>query len=111
MGKLSRYRAILRRVIEDYLNRKPANGQIESEAFVDPVLDRYEVMRVGWDRDRRIHGAVIHLDIINGEVWIQYDGTNRTVADEMIAAGIPQKGIVLAFHLANPRPLTGFSVG
>ncbi|HTU92858.1 MAG TPA: element excision factor XisI family protein, partial [Gemmataceae bacterium] len=40
-----------------------------------------------------------------------YDGTNRPVADELIAAGIPQEDIVLGFHPADVRPLTGFAVG
>src|SRR6266404_1689195 len=103
MDKLSHYREILRRVIEEYASYKPANGQIETEAIVDPVQDHYEVMRVGWDRHRRIHGAVIHLDIIDGKVWIQYDGTNRPVADELLAAGIPREDIVLGFHPAEVR--------
>ncbi len=111
MDKLARYREIVRRVIEEYASYKPANGQIDTEAIIDPVKDHYEVMHVGWDRHRRVHGSVIHLDIINGKVWIQYDGTNRPVADELIAAGIPQDDIVLAFHPANLRPLTGFAVG
>jgi hypothetical protein len=45
------------------------------------------------------------------EIVIQYDGTDRPVADELIAAGIPQEDIVLAFHPANLRPLTGFAAG
>jgi hypothetical protein len=44
-------------------------------------------------------------------VWIQYDGTNRPVADELIEAGIPKEDIVLGFQPAEVRPLTGFAVG
>jgi hypothetical protein len=68
-------------------------------------------MHVGWDGWRRVHGTVIHLDIHDGKVWIQYDGTNRPVADELIAAGIPKEDIVLAFHPADLRIHTGFAVG
>lgn len=110
MGRLEQYREIVRRVIEDYGSHKPSHGEIETEAIIDPVKDHYEVMHVGWDGYRRIHGCVIHLDIIDGKVWIQYDGTNRPVADELIAAGIPQEDIVLAFHPAKVRPHTGFAV-
>jgi hypothetical protein len=111
MEKLERYREILRRIIEEYASYKPAYGQIETEVIVDPINDHYELMRVGWERHHRIHGAVIHLDIINGKVWIQYDGTNWPVADALIAAGIPKEDIVLGFHPADLRPLTGFAVG
>jgi hypothetical protein len=98
-------------VIEDYAGGKPKNGQIETEAIMDRDRDHYEVVHVGWDDQRRVHGSVVHIDIIDGKVWIQHDGTNRPVAEELIAAGIPPEDIVLGFHPADLRPLTGFAVG
>ncbi|HTU90430.1 MAG TPA: XisI protein [Gemmataceae bacterium] len=111
MDKLDRYREIVRRIIEDYASGKPSHGQIDTEAIMDRERDHYEVMHVGWDGQRRVHGSVVHIDIIGDKVWLQYDGTNRPVADELIAAGIPQEDIVLGFHPADVRPLTGFAVG
>ena len=111
MDKIDRYRMILKRIIEDYASYKPSNGQIDTEAIVDSAHDHYEVMHVGWDGQRRVHGSVIHLDIIDGKVWLQYDGTTRPVADELMAAGIPREDIVLGFHPADVRPLTSFAVG
>ncbi len=111
MDKLERYREIVRRVIDEYARYKPAHGQIETEAIVDRDRDHYEVMHVGWDGVRRVHGAVIHLDLRGGKVWIQYDGTSRPVAEELVAAGIPREDIVLAFHPTELRRLTGFGVG
>jgi hypothetical protein len=111
MDKVERYREIVRRVIEEYASYKPSHGQIESEAIIDPVHDHYEVMHVGWDRRRRVHGSVVHIDIHDGKVWLQYDGTSRPVADELIASGIPREDIVLAFHPAELRHHTGFAVG
>jgi hypothetical protein len=111
MDRVERYREIVRRVIEEYASYKPSHGRIDTEAIVDRDRDHYEVMHVGWDGVRRVHGTVIHIDIINGKVWIQYDGTNRPVAEELIAAGIPREDIVLAFHPAELRPHTGYAVG
>src|SRR5215470_10427840 len=99
MDKLERYRQIVRRLVEEYASYKPSHGQIQTEAIVDPAHDHYEVMHVGWDGpggQRRVHGAVVHLDIIGGKVWVQYDGTSRPVAEELVAAGIPREDIVLA---------------
>ena len=111
MDKLDRYREIVCRIIADYASGKPSHGQIDTEAIMDRERDHYEVMHVGWDGQRRVHGSVVHIDIIGDKVWLQYDGTNRPVADELIAAGIPQEDIVLGFHPADVRPLTGFAVG
>ena len=111
MDKLNRYRDIVCRLIEEYASYKPANGQIETEAICDRTHDHYEVLHVGWDGVRRVHGAVVHIDIHDGKLWLQYDGTSRPVAEELVAAGIPRQDIVLAFHPAELRPLTGYGVG
>jgi hypothetical protein len=111
MDKLERYRDIVRRVIQEYARYKPAHGQIETEAIEDRERDHYEVMHVGWDGVRRVHGTVVHIDIHDGKVWVQYDGTSRPVAEALMAAGIPREDIVLGFHPAELRRLTGFAVG
>jgi XisI protein len=67
---------------------------------------------VGWDGIgiRRIHGSVVHNDIIGDKVWLQYEGTTRPVADELVAAGIPREDIVLGFHPPEVRKYTAFAV-
>ncbi len=67
-------------------------------------------MYAGWNGPYRIHGSVLHLDIREGKVWIQYDGTEEGIADELVAAGIPPERIVLAFKSPDIRPHTGFAV-
>jgi hypothetical protein len=110
MDKLNHYRAIVKRIVEEYAGYKPSHGKIDTEAIVDPDRDHYEVMHVGWDGVRRVHGSVVHIDICNGKIWIQYDGTNRPVAEELLAAGVPREDIVLAFHPADLRKHTGFGI-
>ena len=110
MDRVEQYRTILRRIIEEYASYKPSHGQIETEAIIDPSRDHYELMHVGWDGRRRVHGCVIHLDIIGGKIWVQEDGTNRPVVDELEAAGVPREDIVPAFHPPEVRPLTGYAV-
>src|SRR5437763_2430286 len=98
MDRIEEYRQILRRVVAQYASFKPAYGDIETEAIVDSERDHYEVIHVGWNGKRRVHGPVIHLDIIGGKIWVQYDGTDRPVAEELLAAGIPREAIVLGFQ-------------
>lgn len=109
--RLERYREIVTRLIEEYASYKPSHGDIETEAILDPRRDHYEVMHVGWDGTRRVHGSVVHIDIRDGKVWVQHDGTNRPVAEELVAAGIPREQIVLGFHPADVRRYTDFAVG
>jgi hypothetical protein len=111
MDRVERYRDIVSRLIEEYAGYKPSHGKIDTEAVVDRAKDHYEVMHVGWDGVRRVHGCVVHIDIKDGKVWVQYDGTNRPVAEELAAAGIPREDIVLGFHPPDVRRHTAFAVG
>jgi len=67
-------------------------------------------MRTGWRGSERIYGPTIHVDIINDKIWIQYDGTDRPIADALLEAGVPKEDIVLAFHPENLRQYTGFAI-
>ena len=60
---------------------------------------------------RRVHGSVIHIDIRGGKVWIESNGTDARIGEELVAAGIPRQDIVLGFQPAAVRPLTWFGVG
>ena len=111
MDQLDRYRAIVRRVIEEYASYKPAYGDIRTEAVVDCEHDHYEVLQVGWHGERRVHGSIIHIDIRDGKVWIEHNGTDARLGEELVAAGIPRDDIVLGFQPVELRPLTRYGVG
>src|ERR1700682_4179370 len=93
MDQLDCYRAIVRRLIEEYASYKPAYGDIRTEAAVDREHDHYEVMQVGWKGDRRVHASIIHIDIRDGKVWIEYNGTDARLGEEVGAAGLPREGL------------------
>jgi hypothetical protein len=50
------------------------------------------------------------MDIKNNKIWIQYDGTEVGMANELVALGVPKEDIVLAFHPPSKRSYTGFAV-
>lgn len=107
---LNRYRAIVRELIEEYARFRPSHGEIDTEVVVDSSQNHFELLHVGWDGQRRIHGSVIHIDIRDGKVWIQHDGTNAVIAEELVEAGIPRDAIVLGFRPQYVRQHTGFAV-
>ena len=109
MDRVETFRQIIRDVLSRYLEINYANGDIHNEAVFDNERDRYLVVSVGWDRVKRIHGTLLHLDIINGKVWIQRDSTEYGIARELVAAGIPKEQIVLGFHPVDVRPHTEYA--
>ena len=111
MGKVECYREIIRNILTPLLSREYSNMEAVNEAVFDEKNDRYLVMTVGWQRGvRRIHGCLVHLDIINEKIWIQRDGTEDGIGYELEAAGVPKEDIVPAFHPENVRPYTGYAV-
>ena len=111
MDKLTRYRQLIRSLVTEYASFKPKYGQIETELIIDPDEKHFQVIRVGWVNEHRVHGATVHVDIIGDKIWIQRDGTDRPIADELVEAGVPKEDIVLAFHPEEIRAHTGFAVG
>jgi hypothetical protein len=95
MDKLSQYREIIKALLH--------------EVIIDEQHDHYELIHSGWHEAYRIHGSVIHIDIRNQKIWIQYDGTEGGVANELVEAGIPHDQIVLAFKHPHIRPHTDFA--
>ncbi|WP_372478204.1 element excision factor XisI family protein [Nostoc mirabile] len=59
---------------------------------------------------RRVHGCLIHIDIIDGKIWIQRDGTEEGVATELVKAGITKDRIVLGFRSEELRKDSEFAI-
>ncbi|MBD0313126.1 MAG: XisI protein, partial [Microcoleus sp. T3-bin5] len=70
----------------------------------------YQVVRSGWNQ-RRVYGSLIHIDLKGDKIWIQYDGTEVGVANELLELGIAKEDIVLAYHSPFMRQYDGFAVG
>ena len=75
MDNVTRYRHIIRELIQQYAQHRPACGEVQIEVIFDETNDHYELMYAGWNGPYRIHGSVLHIDIRQEKVWIQYDGT------------------------------------
>src|SRR5262245_40604752 len=91
-----RYDRIIKEILDRHA-REPEPDGVRAEVVCDESNGHYELMRSGWDGIHRIHGSLIHIDIRDGKVWIEYDGTYDGVAEELVAAGIPRERIVLGF--------------
>lgn len=111
MEGVNQFAGLLKRIIQGYADLgKPAHGDVEVETVFDDVRDHYELIYTGWDGWHRVHGTVIHADIIDGKIWIQHDGTEDGIAIDLLAAGVPRDRIVLAFLPPSRRKDTEFAV-
>jgi hypothetical protein len=112
MDKIARYRTIIRDLLTPYTGRRYSGLNVVNEPVFDEPNDRYLVVVVGWEGNiRRIYHNLLHLDIIDGKIWIQRDGTEDGIGYALEAAGVPKEDIVPAFHPEDVRPLVGYGVG
>ena len=109
MDTVEHYRQIIRSVLTPYANITYANVDVRNLTAFDSLSDQYAILSEGWDKGRH-HGCLIHIEIRDGKVWIQRDGTEEGVATELLEAGIPKSDIVLGFHEPAVRQHTGFAV-
>jgi hypothetical protein len=110
MDTLNLYRDIVENTLMEYTRIPYAYGEIQTEAIFDRARDRYALINVGWDQGHRVHGSLVHVDIINDKIWIQRDGTEQGVAPDLVRAGIPKESIVLAFRPPEVRKHTEYAV-
>jgi hypothetical protein len=104
------YPLIIKNIIQQYAKYKPAHGDIETTVSFDDKHANYTMLQSGWDGDDYLHGAVIHIHLIDNKIWIQYDGTEEGVATDLLDAGVSKKDIVLGFRHPSERKYSGLAV-
>jgi hypothetical protein len=108
--ELERYRQVIETILSEYASLPYSYADIQGEIVFDRTRDRYLWMDVGWDGDRRVHGCLVHIDLIDDKIWIQRDGTEEGIAADLERAGVPKDHIVLGFRSPKVRPYTGYAV-
>jgi hypothetical protein len=100
---------IVERLIQDYVGLTSPYDQVVSELVADREHGRYVVFNIGWNKTRRVHSTLLHIDVINNKAWIQQDNTEDGFATDLLRAGVPHDQIVLAFHLPEVRRFGEFA--
>jgi hypothetical protein len=107
----TQYSSAIKSVLTEYASFVGASEpEIRQELIFDSERYHYLLVEAGWEKGRRIYGPFIHIDIIDGKVWIQHDGTEEGIAYELVAKGIPKDQIVLAYKSIERRQVTEFAV-
>ena len=100
----TQYPAIVKQVIGKYAQFRPSHGDIRLDTIFDDDQGHYALMQVGWDRGRRVRGNLIYITLEDEKVQIEYDGMERGITQDLLAAGIDEDAIALTF-LEEPQPV------
>jgi hypothetical protein len=96
-------------VIDVLLEAIPVNLVPETLEIV-PIFDRqrdlYQLLCQGWtEGEKRVFHPVIHIEIIQGKVWIQHNQSDLDIGEALFKRGIPKSQIVLGLHPPSIRQL------
>lgn len=110
--KLEQCQEIIEKILREYAAIPYAfYDNLKQELIISENHRHYLLITSGWENDDiRVHGCVVHLEIINDKIWIHRDGTEDGLADELVNNGIPKSQIVLGFHPPEIRTYTDFAV-
>jgi len=109
MEKIANYRAYIKRIIQKYGAELPTSEEVETQYIFDVENDHYQLFQVGWNKYEWTHDCILHLDIKNEKIWIQHNGTEIGIAEELVELGVSRNDIVLGFQAPYKRKYTGFA--
>ena len=107
MDKVTTYKKIIKNIVEEVAALSPEfeNG-IENQLITDDEHGHYLYFGVGWEKENSgwQYASFIHIDVKkDGKVWLQHDGTNLRIANQLLEKGIPKHDIVIGFQAPAVR--------
>jgi hypothetical protein len=110
MDKANHFRTIIEQVLTAHTKAPPSIGEVQFQAVFDRDHDHYLLVQVGWGPQKRIYGTIAHIDLVGDKLWIQYDGIEEGVANQLRDVGIPADHIILGYRIPEVRRQTGYAV-
>ncbi len=104
------YSEISRQILTEHKAFAEKAGIRNLELIADTASDRYLLLINSWQGEDRSYGIQLHLEVIDGKIWIQRDGTEDGIVDDLLEAGVPKEHIVLAYRSPFVRQFTEFAV-
>lgn len=95
-------RDLIERILTDHAAVPYAYGNVHTVTVFDRQRDHYLLVDVGREGMKRVHGCLVHIDIVGDEIHVQRDGTERGISRQLVAAGVAPERIVLVFHPNGP---------
>ncbi|XHR81325.1 MAG: XisI protein [Gloeotrichia echinulata GP01] len=111
MDKITQYQQIIEQLLQEYAGIASSDTEIETQLIFDTERHHYQLVNVGWKNQRRVYGCFLHIDIKDGKVWLQHNGTENEVGEDLANLGIPKQDIVIGFHSPFKRQFTDYAVG
>ena len=99
MDKITKYQRIITELLEEFAAIPPSYPtNLKDEIVVDTQRNHFQLITMGWENGSFVHDTVFHLDIIDGQVWIQQNNSEANLLEELVEKGVSKSDIVIGFH-------------
>lgn len=110
MERVEQYKTIVRDILNRHVEFEKGQDEVRTVPIFDNEHGRYQLVRHGWYGEQRVFGILVHVEVREGKVWIERDGIETGIAQELMTRGIPKTHIVLGFRSPYMRQFMDFAV-
>lgn len=117
MDRLEQYRTTIQQVLHEHaqLSRQvrvehpdDPNSPAEAIAVCDRHTDNYLLITAGWSQNQRIHSILVHLRIIDEQIYIEWNGVEELI-EELSDRGIPNSAFMPPLNHPDLRLSAAFT--
>jgi hypothetical protein len=107
-----RYRNAIIDALNEVAARSANNVKVRTVTVFDESSNQYQILDLGWDdAGKRVFQPMIHLELLDGKIWIQENMTDLDVAKVLLEWGVEPSDIVLGMHSASLRRFSEYAIG
>ena len=99
MDKIKKYRRILKSVTEEHANIASPMNWVKSTAACDFGQNNYFL--IDYDTREKKHYIVFHLRLVDGKIFVEQDGVEYGIVDDLVMSGVSAKDISSIFQAAK----------
>ena len=100
---LNEWRQIIKKILAELAAIPfPEVVNLKAKTVFDESSDIYMVLVEGWQDVKRMHGCLLHVEINDGKIWIQQDGTEDGVPTSSWSPASPKTE--LSWPSSHPKP-------
>lgn len=69
MDSITNYDEIIYPILKEYANLPYPYGKVKRHLIFSEDKSYYLFLTWGWENRRRLHGCIVHLEIIGNKIW------------------------------------------
>jgi hypothetical protein len=95
MEKIKKLEKAILGILETYAAiRSPFMPEVENKVVIDKQNHHYQLIRMGWYKDKHVHYTVFHFEIQQHKIWIHENRTDVNIKEELLQAGVDDHDVL-----------------